>query len=35
MSPEEFGKALHKESTAKLNTRQDKNEYSRLTWGGN
>jgi len=30
MSPEEFGKALHAHSTAKLNTRQDKNEYSRI-----
>ena len=35
MSPKEFGKALSAEGDAKIKANQDKNEYSRQTWGGN
>jgi hypothetical protein len=35
MSPKEFGKALGAKGDALIKANQDKNEYSRLTWGGN
>ena len=35
MSPKEFGKALSAKGDAMIKANQDKNEYSRQTWGGN